>query len=211
MNEAEWWACSDLEPMLEFLRRKASDRKLRLFAVACCRRAWQSLSTSTKGSVEATDRFIEGQAGMQEFLVEVVALAAQAPEKERDLLQGLAYQPGSIWSPDHVTAVRTVSAACVKGNGLAVVDMRRRDQASLLRDIFGNPFRRAVVEATWLTPTVTDLATTIYDDRAFDRMPILADALEEAGCDDKDVLEHCRGPGPHCRGCWVVDLILGKE
>ena len=55
------------------------------------------------------------------------------------------------------------------------------------------------------------VAATIYDDRAFDRLPILADALEDAGCDDHDILAHCRGPGPHVRGCWVVDLVLGKS
>jgi hypothetical protein len=61
-----------------------------------------------------------------------------------------------------------------------------------------------------LTPTVTALAEAIYADRAFDRMPVLADALEEAGCSDDQILSHCRGEGPHVRGCWVVDLVLGK-
>jgi hypothetical protein len=63
----------------------------------------------------------------------------------------------------------------------------------------------------WNESTVTELAQAIYTDRAFDRLPILADALEEAGCTDAAILEHCRGPGPHVRGCWVVDLLLGKE
>jgi hypothetical protein len=63
----------------------------------------------------------------------------------------------------------------------------------------------------WLSETVVALATGIDAERAFDRMPILADALEEAGCDNADVLDHCRGPGPHVRGCWVVDLLLGKK
>ena len=63
----------------------------------------------------------------------------------------------------------------------------------------------------WNNETVLKLAQTINADRAFDRLPILADALEEAGCTDADMLQHCRGPGPHVRGCWVVDLLLGKE
>ncbi len=83
--------------------------------------------------------------------------------------------------------------------------------ARLVRDIFGNPFRPVAVDPSWLTSTVTSLATSIYAERAFDRMPILADALEEAGCDHADILTHCRGDGPHVRGCWVVDLLLGKE
>ena len=84
----------------------------------------------------------------------------------------------------------------------------------LLRDIFGNPFRLSTIEPDWLTwndRTVPKLAQAIYDDRRYDIMPILADALEEAGCTDAAILDHCRGPGPHVRGCWVVDLILGKE
>ncbi len=74
----------------------------------------------------------------------------------------------------------------------------------------GNPFRPVTLEPAWLTSTVRSLAEGIYAERAFDRMPILADALEEAGCDNADLLAHCRGDGPHVRGCWVVDLVLGK-
>jgi hypothetical protein len=89
-------------------------------------------------------------------------------------------------------------------------DGERAAQAHLLRDIFGNPFGPVRVDPSWATATVTDLATTIYEERAFDRMPILADALEEAGCDNAAILSHCRGPGPHVRGCWVVDLVTGR-
>ena len=81
----------------------------------------------------------------------------------------------------------------------------------IARDIFGNPFRAATIDPRWGTSTVTSLAQAIYEDRAYDRLPILADALEEASCDDADLLAHLRGEGPHVRGCWAVDLILGKE
>jgi hypothetical protein len=87
---------------------------------------------------------------------------------------------------------------------------RTRDVASLLRCIVGNPFRPVAFDVTWRTETVVSLASAIYAERAFDRMPILADALEEAGCDHADILSHCRGPGPHARGCWVVDAVLGN-
>lgn len=87
----------------------------------------------------------------------------------------------------------------------------RRAQAALVRDIFGNPFRPAPVDPSWLTATVRELARGIYEDRAFDRLPILADALEDAGCADPEVLGHCRGEGPNVRGCWVIDRLLGKE
>jgi hypothetical protein len=83
--------------------------------------------------------------------------------------------------------------------------------AALLRDIFANPFRPVAINPAWRTSNVTALAQSIYDERAFDRLPILADALEDAGCDNVDILNHCRQPGEHVRGCWVVDLVLGKE
>ena len=86
--------------------------------------------------------------------------------------------------------------------------------ANLVRDIIGNPFRAIAVNPTWLTwndGTVTRIAQTIYDDRAYDHFPILADALEDAGCDNADILAHCREPGEHVRGCWVIDLLLGKQ
>ncbi len=82
--------------------------------------------------------------------------------------------------------------------------------ATLLRDIFGNPFRPVAFDSSWLTSTVLALATGIYAERAFDRLPILADALQDAGCDNDDILTHLRSDGPHVKGCWALDLVLGK-
>jgi hypothetical protein len=79
-----------------------------------------------------------------------------------------------------------------------------------MRCIFGNPFRPVAFDPAWRTPNVTAIAQTIYEDRRFEDMPILADALEEAGCTSADILDHCRQPGEHARGCWLVDLILEK-
>ncbi|QEL20518.1 hypothetical protein [Limnoglobus roseus] len=87
----------------------------------------------------------------------------------------------------------------------------RRSQLAILRDIFGNPFRPVTLPPSWLTPTAVGLAEAIYADRVSDRLPILADALQDAGCEDADILAHCRGEGPHVRGCWVVDGVLGKS
>jgi hypothetical protein len=83
-------------------------------------------------------------------------------------------------------------------------------QASVLRDIFGNPFRPVAFSTAWRTDTAVALARQMYEAREFGAMPILADALQDAGCDSDAILDHCRGPGPHVRGCWVVDLVLGK-
>jgi hypothetical protein len=89
----------------------------------------------------------------------------------------------------------------------------RKHEAEILRDIFGNPFHPVPIDPVWLTwndGTATKIAQGIYEEKAFDRMPILADALEEAGCTNRDILAHCRSGGEHVRGCWAVDLILGR-
>jgi len=84
-------------------------------------------------------------------------------------------------------------------------------QVRILHDLFGNPFRPASIAPSCRTPKLVALAHEIYDNYAFDRLPGLAEALKEAGCDNQEILDHCRAPGPHVRGCWVVDAVLGKE
>jgi hypothetical protein len=86
-----------------------------------------------------------------------------------------------------------------------------REQANLLHEVIGNPFRPVTLDPSWLAATVQNLAAAIYEERAFDRLPILADALEDAGCGNQDILGHCRSGGEHMRGCWVLDLLLQKE
>ena len=94
---------------------------------------------------------------------------------------------------------------------VAVETAARKSLCALIRDLFGSPFHPVSIDPAWLTTNVVGLAQAIYEGRAFDRLPILADALEDAGCFHPDVLSHCRGPGPHVRGCWLVDLLLGKS
>ncbi|WP_232069778.1 hypothetical protein [Gemmata massiliana] len=84
-------------------------------------------------------------------------------------------------------------------------------QAQLLRCLIQNPFRPVIFSPSWRTSIAVALASQMYESREFGAMPILADALQDAGCDSAEVLDHCRGEGPHVRGCWVVDLALGKE
>jgi len=146
--------------------------------------------------------------------------ARQSLFKQRHGLGAQDKKPRSIWAAFWLTEVvasgnafNGVLPEIVRLDG-EVVNLDWQDWKQVvdfLRDIFGNPFLPVVFDPSWLTPTVVALANSIYVDRAFDRMPILADALEEAGCDNADILLHCRGDGPHVRGCWVVDAVLGKE
>jgi hypothetical protein len=232
MTEEEWLAWEDPWPMLDFLRGKASNRKLRLYAVACCRRLWHLVSDErSKRAVEAAEQYADGTI-IRETLLAVcnsaegvyqdANLRAEDPENAaptRDRIDecfGYAcWTCSQITHPGGYNPSDAVDVSDSLRNGLREAgipsDSERSAQAKLSCDVFGNPFRLVTPDRSWLTPTVTSLAQAIYDDRAFDRLPILADALEDAGCTNQDILEHCRGGGEHVRGCWVVDLLLGKE
>ena len=93
---------------------------------------------------------------------------------------------------------------------ISAVRSEEAAQAELLREIVGRPFRPVALDPAWRTPDVLDLVTTIDSERTFNRIPELAAALERAGCTNAEILSHCRGPGQHVLGCWVVDLIVGK-
>src|SRR5262249_12027604 len=116
----------------------------------------------------------------------------------------LRAQDASVWAA-RLPAIQ-VSANGVNGDQQTFT-AGRRAQVELFRDIFGNPFRPVALDPRWLTSTVGALAGGIYDEFAFDRLPILADALIDAGCEDEGILTHCRSGGAHARGCWLVDLL----
>ena len=221
MTEEEWVVCDDPRQMLEFLRGMASNRKLRLFVVACCRRVWDGLrDVRSRTAVEVAERFADGNASADDLL-EAYDAAYTAVD---DCLEH------SVFSEDQANAAYLAAAANVDEEreqydpfpgdvalhsiGYAIDGLLKdcqAKQAVLVREIFGNPFRAVSLDLAWLTSDVLALARGIYEERAFDRMPILADALQDAGCTNEDVLNHCRDPhAPHVRGGWVVDLLLGK-
>ena len=246
MTEAEWLACSDPQSMLQFLRRTASDRKVRLFAVACCWRVWPSLEQEEfRDAVRKAESFADGLADRAEMVQAYEkALAIFSKLRGKDNGPGAALTssafpspPKSIWAriadalddpwwedefdkgdrlaPALVTAQHAARAAAdLQGQRqfyyAPAMLAEQREQTALVRCLFGNPFRPPPVSGAWLTPEVRALAAAIYAERAFDRMPLLADALEAAGCTDTDLIEHCRSGQQHARGCWVVDLLLGK-
>ena len=233
MTEGEWRACVDPLPMLAFLDLRASDRKLRLFACACCRHAWNLLRDERgRRAVEVAERFADGQASDAErqaarYDIGMGFVRPREPGwftvcgpqpwtacggyhyawQAYELFRLLATEAAWVGAWDDLGADQEF--AC-RAQG-AAWDQATALGASLIRDIFGNPFRPAVVDPAWETPAVLALAHGIYEERDFDRLPLLAAALMRAGCADETILEHCRGKGPHARGCWVVDLVLDKE
>lgn len=212
MTEAEWHRAADTLPLLDHIRPVVSDRKLRLYAVACCRRL---PLPSAAPILDAAEEMTEGRP------TTAVTTPRGTGGADRDAWSAVRRSIGrSAWAAARGSTYAACSAArgCPGFGGrvpsprsILAIGRERAEQARLVRDIFGNPFRPVAIDPSWQTSTVVALAEGIYADRAFDRLPILADALEDAGCDEPSILDHCRGPGPHVRGCWVVDLILGKE
>jgi hypothetical protein len=208
VTEAEWLAETDPQAMLEFMCGKASERELRLFAVGCCRRVWPGLGKHGRRAVDVAERYADGQADERELK------DAEYASRFRPYAGDAAAHAACISRQDLSTSQVALDAYLVLSSQ-AVRAVESNVRVSILRCVFGNPFRRAgSLEAAWLERserTVGRLAATLYADRAFDRLPLLADALEDAGCTDAELLGHLRGPGPHVRGCWAVDLVLGKS
>ena len=143
-----------------------------------------------------------------EYALNVVRWVLQARGVEAG--KGVFFRPG-VWSDHGDWESRVGGLARADPAVAAAMADESAAQAALVRDIFGNPFRPVTLDPSWQTPNVLALAETIYEERAFERLPILADALMDAGCDDEEALSHCRSSGPHVRGCWLVDLLLGKS
>jgi hypothetical protein len=225
VTEEEWMASTNSSKMLVFLHEKVSNRKLRLFICACCRSSWHLLADKrSRQAVVMSESFADGVASKKN-LDTALANAKAALRTLRTRMAEIANRPGVSPKDEELqlawNSLGVVGAAqlAVEGDAwrsaLHVAEngetSERTGSYSFLHEIFGNPFRPIAFEANWLTSTVVALATAIYRDRAFDRMPILADALQDAGCENEDILNHCRGAGNHVRGCWVVDLLLRKE
>jgi hypothetical protein len=209
MTEAEWLAATDPQPMVKYLRRrKASARKWRLVAVACCRKRWHLLNhPQAQAAILVAERFADGQVPKAELMAASKAAYDIYVEDQRSI-----FDPGR-----DALGAASGAAMTIPGQAFnrAIYRMEHSGVCDLLREVFGNPFRPAPCIApawlSWNSGTVPRLAAAIYEDRAFDRLPVLADALEDAGCTDAAILGHCRAGGEHVRGCWVVDLVLGKE
>ncbi len=215
--------------MLEFLYSypSDSDRKRRLFAVACCRRIWLRLiDEKSRKAVEVAERYADGNASEAELHTAQVNASGglghcggDDDSWGRDSfpagMEGTA--KAAAWAVTWGCGEDQVSDAAATAAAPSWADRPPEwaKQANFLRDIFGLlPFRPTSLNPSWLAwndGSIPKKAQVIYDDRAFDRLPLLADALEEAGCDNQDILDHCRSAGEHVRGCWVVDLLLGRS
>jgi hypothetical protein len=208
-SQAEWLSCRDPYAMLNCVEDKFSDRKYRLFACGCLRLV-EGEGTTGEPFLGLAERVADGK------------VTAEESEQARELGTHFWHQNYAAWALvptawQGVVQIRSVTADNLRRR-LSKTERRKHrahespEQVLLFRCVFGNPFRPVTFAPTWLTSTVVTLASQMYESREFGPMPILADALQDAGCDDEDVLGHCRETKTrHVRGCWVVDSILGKS
>jgi hypothetical protein len=241
VTEAEWWAATDRDQVVNwlFFDARGTERKFRLYMVACCAPILPLLDDPAYSRcLTVTERCADGRATPEKWLavseegrrkyesavkiggsgiIDVVNVArltcleiGYEAELHRDRETYLTEDsaPIPLWISWRVDAAN--GPRLQRPDWPAPIPTESARQIRLLHEIFGPlPFRDVVIAPEWLTSDVAALAWCTYDEKAFDRLPILADALQDAGCDNDEILTHLRSDGPHVRGCWVLDLILG--
>ncbi|WP_439627597.1 hypothetical protein [Gemmata sp.] len=214
MTEREWMAATDPVLLLRWTAGQASDRQVRMFATACCWHAWPLIADPvSRLAIEVASRYAEGEANRAELeeARRTVTDWHYPAHLERMAARGVCEeQAEAVWvvsAVEQLLSLHEVERQSIRASVGTVPTPR---YTALYRDIFGNPFRPVAFAPDWRTSTAVALAREMYESRDFSAMPILADALQDAGCDSEEILNHCRGSGPHVRGCWVVDLVLGK-
>jgi hypothetical protein len=231
MLEYEWLHGIDYEGMIRLVGQNPDERKMRLAACGYLRTMWADFSDpQARSVVEVAEDYADFRATRTEVkgVKRALALLLEQARTEQARDQYDPTDPG--WLVQYRTFLEldsrvrllelVLKPGCVEAEALRTIASRvnkggwyddRMPTCNLLRDIFGNPFRPITFSPDWRTDTAVSLARTLYESRDFSAMPILADALQDAGCDNEDILLHSRGDGPHVRGCWVCDLVLGKE
>jgi len=239
MTESEWLNATRLNTEHFRHPRELSERKRRLFTCACCRHVWEHfVDPRSRSAVEfvedRVDRPLKGrrfrgkvgkasQQAHDEISIRLRSEGHSAEQSDRSYQQLFA----AMIAEECVLGKSTDRARIIGDYTARILILNRKstertdleivlresslEVLQLFQDIEGNPFRPIEFDPRWRTSDVVGLARGIYEERAFERMPILADALMDAGCENSEIIAHCRGSGPHVRGCWLMDMILGKE
>jgi hypothetical protein len=212
MTEAEWLGAVEPYNIItsEFLHKHwTHPRAPRLLACAVCRLIWDQFTDSrSRKAIEVAEEYADGKVNLK-ALTAAHKAARTAYEEARKADRWHSAIAAETGRPKNVMSALESVVMTVSGT-----DQNAFDPVVLpmIHDVFHRRlFRPITINPSWLTSTVFALAQGIYADRAFDRMPILADALQDAGCDNEEILNHCRQPGEHVRGCWAIDLLLAKQ
>jgi hypothetical protein len=228
MTEQDWLECDDPDEPLDYLRSWESERKLRLFACACAWRIWHLITDRwSRKAIKVAEKFADGlvdAAKLKYAWGDAWRSCQQAwRANQRDYPANFVAIPDpaeqDAWTAAWRAALGTASMMANAAAPVVNADAQwrsaffaeRRVQCILLRDVFGSPFRAVGFDPSWRTAQAVAVARAMYEDRKFDDLPLLADALEEAACTDSAILHHCHATGPHARGCWVIDLLLDKS
>jgi hypothetical protein len=236
LRDGGWRTCE--YPVLFFLYagKQISVRKQQLWGAACCRRFWDVLKDENcRQGILLAERLADGEGSREEAERLGYRLLEKPPRLTDDIgpeyltVEGCCrnavfrilrdaefYAPMAGWGDvfdGWKFAAQVLPRRTARGRPVTkkALEEEQRAQADLLREIVGNPFEPIRFDPAWRTQPVLDLAAGSYARRAFDALPILADALEEAGCDNAELLAHLRGRGPHLLGCWALDAVLDKE
>jgi hypothetical protein len=221
MTEKEWLECEDPYELLRSLSRDStltisalpSHRQLRLFAVSCAKLlAAEFVDGRTRIAIEYAEQSVDRNQMEAARLLREIRSMCSTENGSDSIEEFLALVMGDIDALHAASETARIADRWMtqdNANHPRTQKTKLRDQ---FRDIFGNPFPSRRFNPNWRTSTAVGLAQTMYDARHFNSMPILADALQDAGCEDAAILDHCRDAnGVHVRGCWVVDLVLGKS
>lgn len=222
MTESQWLTGALFDDELLRLMSLSTERKIQLFACGICRQLPHAMSdVRSRAAVDVAERWADhlveedqrqqAQVAAQEAWLQAGGVKGDRPSWLATILVA-GEVPYNDCYPGRADYVLRGAEWAVAIQFYVTCNLHKREdcEQAIIRCVFGNPCRPVTADPTWRTTGVLDLARQMYDSRDFAPMPILADALQDAGCDHPEVLAHCRGAGPHVRGCWVVDLVLGK-
>ena len=202
MTEAEWLTCDDPERMLGVIWGKPSARRQYLVGLVWIGYPHRQLTPHLRAVADAVSELADARARAKDFRFPW-EWADDEPEMEASYFDHLTDFEGPAEGLYRCSLLLDSHWREFRGR----FEAERAFRCAVLREILGNPFRPVVFAPEWRTSTAIALAAQMYESRDFSPMPILADALQDAGCENEEVLNHCRGPGPHVRGCWVVDQV----
>ena len=209
MTETQWLTSEFPIPLLHFAaaNRLLSSRKAKLFSCAYCRQKWDSIPTGyLRRTIELIERYADCPVSSQEVKIaieDVTSITESIGINAVSQIMKLALDKTII-------ATTVCSLATSQLNVKKQIDKTNRQLTDLVREIF--PYSDRPFDSAWRSGAVLELATGMYDSRDFAAMPILADSLEESGCHDAVILDHCRDSNrDHVKGCWAVDLVMGKQ